>query len=394
MIQIGILTNYANDENDVNTPEIEETYRCPTSNFPRHATNSSDSSTKDFTRWLMDLVTCQREAFSECLQNLYHERDTNRNLSEKLSSLQIEYLKIKTKLEAPEKLTKITRGSTRPVQSPEELKLITDMSEHTIQLKIPDHVPKQQQEQDQIKTIRTEMHREFIQHKRYLLSEPKSKEITTQSSTKDIPSIQDSANPIITTSVNNHSNEDDKTLSLCSMCPETTNSNYERSSHQWNEDVVLVAGDSLIGGIVEQKLSARKLVKVRSFPGSLVEDMKYYLTPLIKKRPTKILVETGTNNAIDDDAKTIFDKIVDLQTFIKGHLPDTEVTFMEIPRRADNPHANKILREVNTMLKTSNIRTISNDNIEIKHLGKKGLHLNYSGTKIMASNIIKFVRPS
>ena len=50
--------------------------------------------------------------------------------------------------------------------------------------------------------------------------------------------------------------------------------------------------------------------------------------------------------------------------------------------------------QINAMLRASDLKTVSNDNIELKHLGKKGLHLDNSGTKIIASNIIKSVRSS
>ena len=44
--------------------------------------------------------------------------------------------------------------------------------------------------------------------------------------------------------------------------------------------------------------------------------MKYYLTPLIAKKPDNLFLHVGTNNAIDETSETIFDRITTLVQFI------------------------------------------------------------------------------
>ena len=48
---------------------------------------------------------------------------------------------------------------------------------------------------------------------------------------------------------------------------------------------VLIAGDSLLYGVDEQRLSNKYNVKVRCFPGATISDMFDYLKPLFKNNP-------------------------------------------------------------------------------------------------------------
>lgn len=56
-------------------------------------------------------------------------------------------------------------------------------------------------------------------------------------------------------------------------------------AHAWNHGCTLIAGDSILNGIDEKKLSKRRNVKVRNFPGATTADMKDYLKPLLRKNP-------------------------------------------------------------------------------------------------------------
>ena len=56
---------------------------------------------------------------------------------------------------------------------------------------------------------------------------------------------------------------------------------YDNESTPWPENTILIAGDSVINGTNEKRLSKKKSnVKVRYFNGVLVEDMFYNLVPL------------------------------------------------------------------------------------------------------------------
>ena len=61
--------------------------------------------------------------------------------------------------------------------------------------------------------------------------------------------------------------------------------------HQWPKDTILIASDSMFNTIDEKRLSMYgKNVKVRSFKGSTISDMYFYLYPLLQKCPKYLLL--------------------------------------------------------------------------------------------------------
>ena len=61
---------------------------------------------------------------------------------------------------------------------------------------------------------------------------------------------------------------------------EDTNQEQKRL---WEKNTILIAGDSILYGIDERRLSNKVKVKVHSFPGATISDMHFYLQPLLEK---------------------------------------------------------------------------------------------------------------
>ena len=143
----------------------------------------------------------------------------------------------------------------------------------------------------------------------------------------------------------------------------------------------------MIGGVMEKRM---RNTKIRSFPGALVEDMFYYIVPLLRKKPTNIIIHAGVNNTEDNTASSIFNKLKKLQEFITSNLPTCKVSFGTIIDRADKPDAQKTVAETNELMKKAKMMIIDNSRIDkYKHLGMKGLHLNQRGTAVNYINAIK-----
>ena len=50
--------------------------------------------------------------------------------------------------------------------------------------------------------------------------------------------------------------------------------------------------------VVKEKLCGQgRLVKVERFPGSAVDDLSHHTLPVIRKKPTNMMVHTGINDA-------------------------------------------------------------------------------------------------
>ena len=62
-----------------------------------------------------------------------------------------------------------------------------------------------------------------------------------------------------------------------------------------NKPTTVIAGDSIIKDIKGWLMSRNKRVKISSFPGANTDDMKDFLTPLLRKKPDELILHIGTN---------------------------------------------------------------------------------------------------
>ena len=110
-----------------------------------------------------------------------------------------------------------------------------------------------------------------------------------------------------------------------------------RKVEEWKPNTTLIAGDSILFGIQEDRI--KRDTKVRVFPGATIEDMHYYITPLLKRNPTNIILHIGTNNCTDDDASKVTSKIIHLVNYITSVLPNCKVILSSIITRFDSQKA-------------------------------------------------------
>ena len=72
------------------------------------------------------------------------------------------------------------------------------------------------------------------------------------------------------------------------------NLNQSIKAHTWPKESCLVIGDSMLEGLDERKMSSKRVVKVRKFPGATTDDTYHYLMPLIQKKPDNVILHVGT----------------------------------------------------------------------------------------------------
>ena len=148
----------------------------------------------------------------------------------------------------------------------------------------------------------------------------------------------------------------------------------------------------MLGGIKEALLAPRNNVKVRSFPGATISDMRDYMRPLLRKKPSRILIHVGTNDAPNSDAQEIVSNLISLKNFVTSEL-DIPVIISSPVNRYDNENLSNTIRNVNAKLKNvPELDIIYNDNIIVKHLGKRKLHLNLGGTSQLVRNFLAKMR--
>ena len=165
--------------------------------------------------------------------------------------------------------------------------------------------------------------------------------------------------------------------------------NVDNYVKPWPKGTTLITGDSILCGIDENRLNN---AKVRVFIGACVDDMYDFLTPLLKKKPTNIILHIGSNDSPYKDSERIVEEIVKLRENILSILPTVKIYISCPTIRFDNSKADSVLREVEEMLKCLFKDVILNDNVNRDCVGKKGLHLNPKGSGRLATNFISLMR--
>lgn len=162
-------------------------------------------------------------------------------------------------------------------------------------------------------------------------------------------------------------------------------------SFPWPKNTTLVIGDSILQGLNENRLK-RYNVKIRSFPGSTIDDLYDYIKPLLKKNPTNVVIHCGTNDAARKTAGEIINELKNLQVYIEEKVPGVDVFFSTPIIRLDDVSLNKKLRDVSSYLEQNFKLVMSSFNIDRTCLGKKGLHLNPKGSGRLATNLITLMK--
>ena len=120
--------------------------------------------------------------------------------------------------------------------------------------------------------------------------------------------------------------------------------------------------------------------------------MYWYLHPLLTKEPDYILLHVGTNDCSTKSSNEILDDLLKIKHHIETILPKCTVILSQPIIRTDVPAAAKTINELIVKFEQLEMRQMNNTNIKREHLGKRGLHLNDHGTRILAMNIISLIR--
>ena len=188
---------------------------------------------------------------------------------------------------------------------------------------------------------------------------------------------------------NEHANNDITIIPSAEL--DTLNAYTANPEHHtlWKKGTTLIIGDSMLHGLDETRL---RNSKVRVCPGASIEDLHYHIIPLLRKRPSTVILHVGTNNSTRDTSAQITDKLINFKEFIMSKSPGIKVIISSLIQRYDDAKAQLTSCKTNTMLKSLDVEFIDNDNITREHLGKKGHHMTPYGTGRLAINIIKVLK--
>ena len=108
----------------------------------------------------------------------------------------------------------------------------------------------------------------------------------------------------------------------------------DKKKNEWDTGTILIMGDSMSLGLQEKKLGSK--VKVRGFSDARINNSYNYLIPLLEKRPTRIILMVGTNDAVEKSSEEILTELLSLKKWIRDKLPGINLTLSCPPIRNDN----------------------------------------------------------
>ena len=131
---------------------------------------------------------------------------------------------------------------------------------------------------------------------------------------------------------------------------------------------------------------------VRNFPGANVEDVRHNFIPIIRKKPSHLIIHAGTNDAKRFTSREILDQLRTLKKFISEQVPDYKVIISTPTVGSDDEKAGLPVSQLTNHLRQLKTDIVDNTNITIRHIGIKGHHLNFSGTTELAKNFANVIK--
>ena len=145
----------------------------------------------------------------------------------------------------------------------------------------------------------------------------------------------------------------------------------------------------MINQLDEKRLGKSKYnIKLRCFPGASINDMYFYLYPLLQKDPEIIILHVGSNDCTLSTSDVAISNLKRLIQYIEETVPGIKVIISQPILRHDIALARITASRLVERINKENLFILNNSNIVRKHVGRKGLHLNQYGTARLAMNLI------
>ena len=102
-----------------------------------------------------------------------------------------------------------------------------------------------------------------------------------------------------------------------------------------------------------------------------------------------MVIQIGANYAPSSTSREIQDNILKSKSSVNEKLPQCKVWLSTPTLRTDNGKATLTVSQLVNHLLNLTIDVIGNRNIKSRHLSRKGVHLNDSGSKLLARTFLE-----
>ena len=119
---------------------------------------------------------------------------------------------------------------------------------------------------------------------------------------------------------------------------------------------------------MEEKLCGKgRNVKVRHFPGSPVDDMNHQIVPVLRKKPSHLIIHVGTNDASQSTSREILNKLLNLKSIAKDINPGCDVWLSTPTMRTDRRKEALTVSHLTNHLLQLKINIVDKRNITGEH---------------------------
>ena len=126
--------------------------------------------------------------------------------------------------------------------------------------------------------------------------------------------------------------------------------------------------------------------------GCTIRCVYAHLPDMIELKPEFVLIHVGSNDCTTKTSCEVKKELESILKYIRSKLPATKLIISLPIVRSDNKIANQIVKNLNVKLRKSHYDLLDNSNLNLSHLGRRGLHLNEHGAKVVARNIISLIK--
>ena len=112
----------------------------------------------------------------------------------------------------------------------------------------------------------------------------------------------------------------------------------------------------------------------------------------LQKKPTNVIIRIGTNDAPGSALRKIQDNLLKLRSLVNEKLPQCKVWLSNSTLRIDKGKATLTVSQLVNHLLNLGINVIDNRNMKSRHLSRKGLYLNDSGSKLLARKFLEKIK--
>ena len=135
-----------------------------------------------------------------------------------------------------------------------------------------------------------------------------------------------------------------------------------------SKGTICITGDSIVSGLQPGPLFQKHEIKVKSFSGANVRDMHNNIKLILRHKLEYIILDVGTNSALNVPPNEIQDKILELKKKIEEINKDSKIIISMLIYRFDNRKAGNTVNELTNMFINLNIPFVNNKNVSRKHL--------------------------